>query len=69
MTNIITIVYKHGQSNYCTQLIIIIMVRDESIIDFTLFKLTATIQIKINVTSQFLLDDQHGYKTNKDCRL
>ena len=49
-TNIILIVYNHRQSNYCTQLIII-MVRDESIIDFTLFKLTATIYIKINVTS------------------
>ena len=36
-----TTVYKHRQSNYCTQLII--MVSDESIIDFTLFKLTATI--------------------------
>ena len=43
MANYNTTVYKHTRSNYCTQLIIISMVSEESVIDFTLFKLTATI--------------------------
>ena len=39
------------------------MVSDESIIDFTLFKLTTTYKFKLMSHLHFLLDDKHCYTT------